>query len=92
DKPSKYGGLIAVVDSDRRPIGIIRSSSADQTYSETAKRHLISDFIQLQLDSPLAPVLPQLSGHATAALVVNEEGRFIGAVTAHSVVRALQAQ
>jgi glycine betaine/proline transport system ATP-binding protein len=86
---------IAVIDDERRPVGILNSQSAARlsaVISSSAWKDCVSqEFVSLSGRTLIAPFLGDISGGRRAVFVVDGDGRYLGMVTGRSMLRALSA-
>jgi glycine betaine/proline transport system ATP-binding protein len=73
-------GMAVVLDAQGRPIGIVESGP-DISFRK--------DFHQLDIDDPLEQHLTEIASERMPAVVIDDAGRYVGAITAQSVIRAL---
>jgi CBS domain-containing protein len=74
-------GMAVVLDAQGRPIGIVESGGPDIPFRK--------DFHQLAIDDPVEQHLTEIASERMPAVVIDDAGRYVGAITAQSVIRAL---
>jgi glycine betaine/proline transport system ATP-binding protein len=82
-------GPIAVTDSGGKLLGMVERPSELGLSQAEWERHLSQDFIRLTSTTLIAPFLDELSRNSRPLVVVEDDGTFVGVITASSVLKAL---
>jgi glycine betaine/proline transport system ATP-binding protein len=82
-------GPVAVTNGGGQLLGIIERPSDLGSSQAEWEKHLSQDFIRLTSGTLIAPYLDELSRNQRPLVVAEDDGTFIGMITASSVLKAL---
>jgi glycine betaine/proline transport system ATP-binding protein len=81
---------IVVLDQEDRLLGTVEPASVDDCMSGMRWREVLSrDFVRLPADALLGPHLGQIGDTKKPVFVVGRADRYLGAITAESILRAI---
>jgi len=81
-----------VLDADGRALGITLQSGTKTADNGSLGHAMARDFLRVPFNAPIGQHLSELAAATLPAIVVDGDGRFVGALTSQSIVQAISAR